>query len=238
VIYLEEISDNSDKNDIINGIKFMGFDQIRINRQMSQITKTDIKQVYTTRETADLLGVSLRTIQLWVESGILKAWKTAGGHRRISRESVNALLNERNGALSINTSAKQYKLLVIEDDTDLLELYRLHIQLWNLPIQVLTAVNGYEGLIKIGRELPDIIIVDLILPNMNGFELINTLLENNEYKNIGIIVVTSLSDEEIEKMGGIDESIIQLKKPVSFERLQQLISQRINNKNAHTLASA
>jgi excisionase family DNA binding protein len=205
---------------------------------MREITITTNKQVYTTRETADLLGVSLRTIQLWVESGILKAWKTAGGHRRISHESVIALLNERNGALSVDDPTKQYKVLVIEDDTDLLELYRLKMRLWGLPIQLLTAENGYEGLIKIGKDRPDVVIVDLILPNMNGFELINTLLENNEYKNIGIIVVTSLPDEEIEKMGGIDESIIQLKKPVSFDRLQQLISQRITNKSAHTLVSA
>lgn len=48
-------------------------------------------QVYSTREASEILGVSLRTVQLWVDSGILEAWKTAGGHRRISRASVEAL---------------------------------------------------------------------------------------------------------------------------------------------------
>ncbi|MCX8145879.1 MAG: excisionase family DNA-binding protein [Azovibrio sp.] len=52
-------------------------------------------QVYSTREASELLGVSLRTVQLWVDSGVLQAWKTAGGHRRISKASVDALLKGR-----------------------------------------------------------------------------------------------------------------------------------------------
>lgn len=54
----------------------------------------DLPDVCSTREVAQLLGVSLRTIQLWVDSGILEAWKTAGGHRRITRESVIRLLRQ------------------------------------------------------------------------------------------------------------------------------------------------
>lgn len=51
-----------------------------------------VSQVYSTREASEILGVSLRTVQLWVDGGILEAWKTAGGHRRVSRASVEALL--------------------------------------------------------------------------------------------------------------------------------------------------
>jgi excisionase family DNA binding protein len=49
----------------------------------------------TTREAAEMLGVSLRTAQLWSESGLLDAWKTGGGHRRISRQSIERLLSGR-----------------------------------------------------------------------------------------------------------------------------------------------
>jgi excisionase family DNA binding protein len=51
------------------------------------------KTFCTTREAAKLLGVSLRTAQLWSESGLLEAWKTAGGHRRITRDSIECLLS-------------------------------------------------------------------------------------------------------------------------------------------------
>ncbi|QDX80347.1 hypothetical protein B9N43_03145 [Denitratisoma sp. DHT3] len=58
------------------------------------------QQVCSTREAADILGVSLRTVQLWVDSGILDAWKTAGGHRRVSRASIEAL---QKGRLSVHS---------------------------------------------------------------------------------------------------------------------------------------
>ena len=129
------------------------------------------KETYTTREAAELLGVSLRTVQLWVEKGTLSAWKTAGGHRRISRESLDGLVTEQYGALNKNRHDKMPTILVIEDDLDLLELYKLRIELWGLPVNVQTAVNGYEGLIKIGEHLPEFIIVDLVMPIWTVFRL-------------------------------------------------------------------
>src|SRR5450830_1494157 len=54
----------------------------------------------TTRPAADRIGVSHRTVQMWVENGSLQAWKTAGGHRRITNESVERLLDERHTALA------------------------------------------------------------------------------------------------------------------------------------------
>jgi len=61
--------------------------------------------VCTTREAAELLGVSLRTVQLWVDSGVLQAWKTAGGHRRVSRQSIDALRNGQSPAQPIASLA-------------------------------------------------------------------------------------------------------------------------------------
>ena len=50
---------------------------------------------FSTREAAERLNVSLRTVQLWVEAGLLRAWKTEGGHRRILRSSLDELLAKR-----------------------------------------------------------------------------------------------------------------------------------------------
>jgi len=193
-----------------------------------------IKDVYTTREAAKLLGVSLRTVQLWVENGTLIAWKTAGGHRRISHDSLEQLMIEQQGALKNREKDSEFKILIIEDDSDLLDIYNLRIELWDLPIKVQTAVNGYEGLIKIGEQLPDIVIVDLILPNIDGFQLIRTLKDSEQYKDIQIIVVSGLSDEDIEKRGGIDKSITCLHKPLPFARLQQLVLEIMSKKTRHS----
>ena len=188
------------------------------------------KETYTTREAAELLGVSLRTVQLWVEKGTLSAWKTAGGHRRISRESLDGLVTEQYGALNNNRQAEMPTILVIEDDLDLLELYKLRIELWGLPVKVQTAVNGYEGLIKIGQHLPEFIIVDLVIPNMDGFQIIETLMKKYKDENMCIIVVSSLTDDEIAEKGGLDQSIERMQKPVSFEKLHHFIAEKMSDK--------
>ena len=66
------------------------------------------KTFCTTREAAQMLGVSLRTAQLWAESGLLEAWKTDGGHRRISRHSVERLLASPAANSPSNNSAQTF----------------------------------------------------------------------------------------------------------------------------------
>lgn len=191
--------------------------------------------VCTTREAARLLGVSLRTIQLWVDGGLLQAWKTAGGHRRITLRSVEKLLAQQHAETAQPQATPQTtNLLVVEDDLILLKLYQRVIPGWGLPIQVHTARNGFDGLIKIGEIKPDILITDLNMPGMDGFRMIQTLQRNASFAHMKIIVITGLSSEDIERQGGLPEGVPVLSKPILFSQLQQRIVEIIsaNNPNA------
>jgi len=130
--------------------------------------------VMSTREAAQVLGVALRTVQLWVESGVLPAWKTAGGHRRIAREAVERLALERRGAVDARTRT-HLRMLVVEDEPDLLRLYALMIEGWDLPIQLDLARNGFEGLVRLGERRHDVLITDLMMPGMDGFRMLAAL---------------------------------------------------------------
>ena len=94
----------------------------------------------TTRTAAHQLGVSLRTVQLWVDSGILQAWKTPGGHRRVAISSVKNLLRQ-SGKQVVSRSGRDqgYVVLLIDDDADLLRFYQLTIHSWGVPPNLLTA---------------------------------------------------------------------------------------------------
>lgn len=181
----------------------------------------------STREAAAMLGVSLRTAQLWVEGGVLSAWKTAGGHRRILKSSVEALLRERKLALQGPAKPGQFKILVVEDDPDLLKLYRMHVENWGLPVALLTAANGFEGLIRIGETKPDLLIADLNMPGMDGFRMIRSLRNNADFKNMEIVVVTALGKDEIADRGGLPDDISIFTKPAPFSVLQQLVRDRL-----------
>jgi len=181
----------------------------------------------STREAADLLGISLRTAQLWVESGVLLAWKTSGGHRRILRHSVDALLAERikqaNSGLKKAVDKSALKVVIVEDDQDLLRLIEFSLLDLPRPIEVRSARDGFAGLVLIGQFLPDLVIADLNMPGMDGFRMIHSLI-GSEFAPAKIIVSTALSPADIELKGGLPDSIEILQKPYSLEILEQKIT--------------
>src|SRR5215470_17589614 len=102
----------------------------------------------STREAAKLLDVSVKTAQLWAESGILQAWKTPGGHRRITRESIDALVAQRTSVLKTDATStslrvRLHNLLVVEDDPRTRRLYEMTLEHWGLPMQVTLAKDGF-----------------------------------------------------------------------------------------------
>lgn len=187
----------------------------------SEMTATDTQNVCSTRDAAKLLGVSLRTVQLWVENGELQAWKTVGGHRRVSLQSVRQLMQARQTMPAATRQA--FRVLIVEDDPNLLSLYRLTIEGWEMAPQILTASNGFEGLIEIGKSKPDLLITDLMMPGMDGFELIRRLKASPLYSALHIVVVTGLEKTEIQRHGGLPKSVTVFAKPVPFPELESLI---------------
>ncbi len=177
----------------------------------------------TTREAAQLLGVSLRTAQLWVERGRLEAYKTAGGHRRISRRSVDDLLLTLRPAEVV----RSLSVLVVEDDASLQRLYRMRMERWPFPVKVAVAPNAFQGLVMVGEMRPDILICDLRLPGINGFQMIRALSALERYDNMSIVAVSGMSAEEIEAHGGLPPWVQRIGKPVDFGRLEALGRDRL-----------
>ena len=179
--------------------------------------------VYTTREAAERLGVSLRTVHLWVESGALAAWKTMGGHRRISRDSVERVVREQEHALDADTAAHRFRILVVEDEESLRQLYELKLDSWDLPLEILTTANGYEALLIIGDKRPDLLVADLSMPAMDGFRMIRTLKSSAEFRDLEIVVVSALDATEIEDRGGLPDGVRVFRKPIPFAELESIV---------------
>lgn len=199
--------------------------------------------VLSTREAAEKLGVALRTVQLWVEGGVLPAWKTAGGHRRISRLAVERLISERTAALAgislpplVAASARESRLqlMVVEDEPELLRLFTMVIQAWELPLAVTAAANGFEALLLMGQHCPDLLVTDLNMPDMDGFKMIKSLRGvSPAFDEMEIVVVTALTPEEIARRGGLPPAVRVFHKPVPFDELETLVRDRIGAMSAH-----
>ena len=181
----------------------------------------------STRQAAIRLGVSLGTVQNMVENGVLEAWKTAGGHRRIPVASVEAMLaKRRNQAPSAADSNAPLELMIAEDDPTLQTLYRVTVETWNLPIRLRIVGNGFEGLVQVGQNPPDIMIVDLMMPGMDGFEMIRQLRATPDLAKMDIIVVSAIDHDEIVKKG-LPTDITVFGKPIPFHEIKGFLLGRL-----------
>ena len=189
-------------------------------------------EVVSTKEAASLLGVSHRTVQLWVEGGVLQAWKTAGGHRRILLTSVHRLVAQRNQAVAggqppaapTQAPSTARRIVMADDDATLLRLYELEISGWNLDAELIKARDGFDALIRIGEARPDLLISDLNMPGMDGFRMVRTLRADPRYGKMAIIVISGLDRATIASMG-LPADIPVFSKPVRFTELRAKVEQ-------------
>lgn len=185
---------------------------------------TDIEYL-STRQAAHRLGVSLGTVQNMVESGALEAWKTTGGHRRIPVTAVEALLARRRQGVSGGDSQRM-DILITEDDATLQALYKMTIDGWELPIDLRIASTGFDGLLQVGQKVPDILIADLMMPGMDGFEMIRQLRANPVLSRMDIMVVSAIDREEI-LARGLPPDVTIFGKPIPFHEIKGFVLGRM-----------
>lgn len=182
----------------------------------------------TTRQAAQRLGVSLGTVQHMVESGVLEAWKTVGGHRRIPLSALEAYLERRLAMTPSVTEAREgLDVLIAEDDPNLQALYRATMQRWNLPLRLRIVNNGFDGLLQVGQSMPDILIADLMMPGMDGFEMIRRLRGNPDLARMDILVVSAIAEQEAEQRAQLPADVTVFAKPIPFHEIKGFLLGRL-----------
>ena len=177
--------------------------------------------IMSTREAANYLDVSVRTVQLWVENGCLQAWKTPGGHRRILRHSVEEMMEARQ---TRDSTSEFFEILICEDDDINCRLIELQLSSLGQGVRIRTVSNGFEALIRIGERCPHLLITDIVMPSMDGIQMLDALQKITLGHTMHIIVVTSLNEDELKQRGGLPVGITHFSKPVPFTQLLRLIS--------------
>jgi excisionase family DNA binding protein len=200
---------------------------------------------YSTVEIARRLGVSIQTVQRWVDAGHLKAWKTLGGHRRIDADSAERLLRHEltvgRQALAPTAPTLSASLaggilpttvLIVDDNEDDREILQ-HLVLSALPTANVTVVaSGFEALVCIGRQSPDVLITDIMMPNMNGFEMLRHLAHDCAVRPKTIWAVSNHTRDELLSLGELPDDVLFQPKPLDRERFCAML------RNAVSLESA
>ena len=184
--------------------------------------------VVSTTEAAKQLGVSVRTVQLWVENGRLVAWKTAGNHRRIFQWSIDQY-REQEGQLvtrsvsGLTDKPSESTILIIEDDRTTQVYYETMLTLLNYADNVEFAGDGIEGMVAIGKYEPWLIVLDIDMPRLDGIEVVNMLERQKIVSKTALLVISNVSHEDA-LLRGLPESCAFFSKPVSLEDFKLAVS--------------
>ena len=174
---------------------------------------------------AKLLGMSVATVQTLVEKGEIEAWKTRGGHRRISMRSIHQDLrdNQPSSALA-QVATTSLHVLVVEDDENTRELFKACFDDWNLPVDLSLMGSALEALVDIASLKPDLLITDLDMPGVDGLEMLKVLRRNPVLANMQVLVITGMSESAVAARGGLPPGTLFRQKPVNFDWLQGYIT--------------
>ncbi len=177
------------------------------------------EKIYTTYQIGKFCQVNIRTVIRWIETGKLKAYTTPGGHRRVKwSDLINFLTQNRMPIPKELEEGRKKKILVVDDDPDFLEIAEKVLQ--KIPdVEIKTTSSGFDAGILVAEWNPDLILLDFIIPDLNGFEVTKKLKSNPKLKKIPIIAVTGITDpkklEEV-KRSGVDAVITKPIQPDSF----------------------
>lgn len=166
----------------------------RVNRTPS------LPETCSTTDAATRLGMAVRSVQLMVDRGELQAWKTPGGHRRILLSSLDAWLAANAGTAAAPSAPaatnRPLTLLLIEDSVHFQTLVSLVVKRELPDAELHVASDGIAGLAMAGRLDPDVLLIDILLPGIDGAALITSLRSHPQFARSQLIVVTSLDEAQ------------------------------------------
>ena len=175
---------------------------------------------------AKLLGLSVATVQSLVEKGEIEAWKTLGGHRRLSLRAINDYLKKNNPQLAQVDSDRRHRLsvLVVEDEEGARELYRAQFDEWDMAVDCSFMPSALEALMDIASMRPDLLITDLNMPGVDGMEMLRALKRNQQLAAMQILVISGLPEAAIRERGGLPPNSHYLEKPINFDWLHGYVT--------------
>jgi len=122
------------------------------------------------------------------------------------------------------TLTKKYKVCIIEDDSSILEIYERKIS--QSGFEVVTAKDGEEGWNVLKKEFPDIALIDIMMPKMDGIELMKKMKEDEELSKIPVIILTNLEDyETVKKTSNLQSRFYLVKALFNPQKVVDLIKE-------------
>lgn len=172
------------------------------------------KKPLSVGQVAEICRVSKKTVLNWIYDGALKAFTTYGGHYRVWPVNVKKFLDSSGMDIPFDfVDDRNTHLLIIDDDKDYAQMLKSAIGAELPGVEITTTDDGYEGLMLIGEIKPQLVILDIKMPKLDGFQVLEMLKNKKPDHEMKILVVSGYLDKDTRE---------QLKKTVADYALDKL----------------
>ena len=184
--------------------------------------------LYTVGQAAEYCSLSRGTVWRYIKSKDLKASQTPGGHFRILRKDLDSFIVERGMYPLANNFSSNNKILIVDDDPQIRDLLTQMLSAHKYETE--TASSGFAAGGKVATFKPGLIILDLLMPEMSGFEVCRLIKEDPQTSHIKILIITGNDTEDnivkIVKAGADDY----MTKPLGKDALLGRVAGLLNGK--------
>jgi len=188
-------------------------------------------RIYSALEVADICGVVNQTAINWIKNGFLKAFMTPGGQYRVYAEDLLGFLTSRGMRVpdelmeSSEADLDLERVLIVDDDQNINTLLKRYLTRRVPGRTVIQAFDGFEAGKLLSEERPGVILLDINLPGIDGHKLCRRIKEDTGLGSPIIIVITGLTDEDLESKILEEGADAFYRKPLDFEKIHEKIEE-------------
>ncbi|MGO9571528.1 MAG: response regulator [Desulfomonilaceae bacterium] len=173
-------------------------------------------------------GVSPRTISDWIDEGELNALRIGGVHRRVRREDLEEFLRRRGMPIACDAvEGVPKRILVVEDDPLIIETIVRSLEEESYDYEIVSAADGIEARFEVSHFNPDLLILDIMMPNIDGHEVCRKVKQDPSTSHMKVMVLSAyMNEENYERMKEAGADVC-FSKPLPLEMLKKEVARML-----------
>jgi excisionase family DNA binding protein len=183
------------------------------------------EEILTVFKASQYCKVSPKTIINWIEAGHIKAYKTVGGHRRIRKPDLEEFMRKQGMPLpQEDITGEKKRILIVDDDPIIVETLVMALEEEEHDYEIISAADGFEAGLQVNHFRPHLIILDIMMPDIKGYDVCKKIKETEETKDTKIIVLSAyLDDEKFKRMKEYGADVC-YSKPLPLPKLKEEVA--------------
>lgn len=179
-------------------------------------------QLYTTHDISRLLQVDPSTVSKWIDRGILLAFRTPGGHRRVRSTDLRTFLIAHQMPVPEELGGAVIKLVVVDDEKPVLDSIKRAFKPYSSQVELVTTTSGVEAVLLVSEQRPHGLLIDLNMPDLDGLEVSRRIRSRKQLEGVKIITMTSRHTPELVDASVKAGATTCLPKPVDVQQVLEI----------------